>query len=338
MCVGIKNDCTDVSTCTYHAYGPCGNKTAPDIYFEGEIVGFALIKDASTYLTSPSENNPQVVNPSQIANNGYRHADKAKTYNNAKYAFITAGAFYGENPAVSGGFLGMASYAMVSGSISTKYNSVLVPSAPGQAADTITESNVCISEVTNGACGADRTFNTGDFKFSMFGYTSGSSFSNPEGTKYYGIRTKMSLKGTSATVTLNDGVALDAIGSTDVTHLELKETAGDQRTLVIEFPLHYNYGDKVAAVDGAVPVLGTKEVKIRVSSAGDGSIYIDYLFDTSELNVADKYFIYDPTVKEKGTAGTATTNAPSTVSGAFRMSMSIPLVVALVASLMRAAA
>jgi hypothetical protein len=350
MCVGIMENCNSVATCTYHAYGPCGgNKTAPDIYLEGSLVGFALIKNASTYLTDATA--MTVVDPSEVANNGYRHAAEDKTCGengDCKYALVTAGGYYGTDPVVSGGFLGMASYAMISGSVKTKYVDVLVPDSPGQddSVDKITEKTVCITEVaSDGACsGADRTFTAGDFKFSLFGYTTGSSFSPGDGTKYYGIRTKMTLVGTAGTVTLNDGVALDAIGSTDVKKLKLQETAGDQRTLEMDFPLHYNEGSTTAAlVDGKIPAVATKEVKIKVSKAETAdSIYIDYLFDVAYLSVANRYFVYDPTVTET-TAAAGTTAAPAgsagtTVSGAFKMSMSLPLVVALVASLMRAAA
>jgi hypothetical protein len=341
MCVGIMEKCTSVATCTYHAYGPCSNKTAPDIYLEGSLVGFALIKNASTYLTDASA--MTVVNPSEVANNGYRHAAEDKTSGDAKYALVTAGGYYGDNPSESGGFLGMASYAMISGSVKTKYVDVLVPDSPGQEATAVTEKTVCITEVADGACsGEERTFSAGDFKFSLFGYTTGSNFNPEADTKYYGIRTKMTLVGTAGTVTLNDGVALDAIGSTDVKKLTLQETAGEQRTLEIDFPLHYNEGSTTAdLVDGKIPAVATKEVKIKVSAAETGSIYIDYLFDTTYLNVANRYFIYDPTVNEK-TKATGTTAAPAddavtTVSGAFKMSMSLPLLVALVASLMRAA-
>jgi len=176
--------------------------------------------------------------------------------------------------------------------------------------------DVCISPLANSACGAAQTYNPGAFKFSLFGGTHGNNFAIPAGVTHLGIRTKLTLKGTTANVLLNADVALASIGTTDVTKLKLVETAGDRRTLQIDFPTKYNVG---TSPNYGVPA-ASKDVKIKVSANGADAINIDYLFDVADLSTKDKWFIYDPPVTDQGPgagAGNGTGGAASAAKEVF---------------------
>merc|ERR1719408_989213 len=125
----------------------------------------------------------------------------------------------------------MAAYVLKSGTVQTNTNGVIVGD---YGAATTNSYNVCVSPLASGACGAAKTFQPGDFKFSLFGYTRGGSYALPSGTTHIGIRVKMALSGTTANLTLNNGATLENIGSTDVTKITLIETTGDRRTLQID--------------------------------------------------------------------------------------------------------
>jgi hypothetical protein len=196
------------------------------------------------------------------------------------------------------------------GTISTNVNDFLVPDGP-ELSTTKTKS-ACISELdtATSTCGAALTYKTGDFKFSLFGFTTGSSFVLPNGVTYLGIRTKLTKKNFPADVEVTfNGKAkkLDgstAIGTSDVTSVEL---AGTSRSLTINFPQKYNVGSIGDDGEASTPT-ATKDVKIKVAAVdGDAdSIYVDYLFDAADLQAAGKYFVYDPTVSEVATVSTAT--------------------------------
>merc|ERR1712232_728027 len=221
---------------------------------------------------------------------------------------LIVGAYYGT--AASGGYIGMASYLLKNGTVSTSTNDVLVGTR-GQTGSTST--TVCTSPMAAGsnACGAVVTCNPGAFKFSLFGGTHGNNFQLDAGTTHLGIRTKLSLQGTTANVLLNADVALANIGTTDVTKLKLVETTGDRRTLQIDFPTKYNVGTSTSYT---VPT-ATRDVKIKVSSvANENAINIDYLFDAADLNAKDRWFIYDPPVTDQG-PGTGAASAAKEVFG-----------------------
>jgi len=86
------------------------------------------------------------------------------------YAFSSTGAYFGTTTqaanmkfsnGVSGFYAGTASYMVTSGSISTKMNEFDIAG---------TKKSACISAIAGGTCGAERTFNEGTYKFSLFGY------------------------------------------------------------------------------------------------------------------------------------------------------------------------
>jgi len=311
MCAGLRNQCTDMQSCTYHAYGPCGGASAPPVYLEAHIVGSALVSNAATYLTDASQ--LTILTPSTVSNNGYVTRDDSATSGSATYAFMTAGGFVGTNPSVSGGYVGMASYLLKSGTISTSTNSVIVPTSIGSG--TVQSHNTCISPLTGGACGASRTFNQGDYKFSIYGYTTGSSYAVQSGVTHLGVRVKMSLVGAQANLIINGDKTLDTIGNADVTRLVLAMSNG--KSLDMTLPNEYNVGDTTPA--GLATPTATKIVKIKVSRDPNNNmaIFMDYLFEMPTQ--ANKYFIYDPTVTESvtqnpqpgpGTANYATARKP----------------------------
>ncbi|CAE8732560.1 unnamed protein product [Polarella glacialis] len=302
MCAGVETDCNDAASCTRVAFGPCGGVASPEFYFQAEVHGFAFINTTdSAYLT-----NMQELKGSAIANNNYRAIDSDLTAGDATYARITAGQYVGTDPSVSGGYIGMASYLLKKGTISINQNDFLVPDGPLKS--TTTSKKACIAELntTTSTCGAALTYKTGDFKFSLFGFTTGSSFALPSGVTYLGIRTKLTKKNFPADVEVTfNGKAktlagLTAIGTSDVTSVEL---TGTNRSLTMNFPQKYNVGDITDVGEASTPT-ATKDVKIKVAAVdGDAdSIYVDYLFDAADFKAAKKYFVYDPTVSEVSTA------------------------------------
>ncbi|CAE8613994.1 unnamed protein product [Polarella glacialis] len=264
---------------------------SPDFYLVGEVQSFAFISaNDSAYLTGIEE-----LKGSAIPENKYRSIADDLTDGDATYARITAGQYVGDNPSESGGYIGMASYLLKNGTISTNENDFLVPDGPGQS--TTTSKSACIAELntTTNTCGAALTYKTGDFKFSLFGFTTGSSFALPGGATYLGVRTKLTKKNFPADVAMTfNGKAKTlagstAIGTSDVTSMEL---TGNNRSLTIDFPQKYNVGN-IAGGEASTPT-ATKDVKIKVAAVdGDAdSIYVDYLFGAADLQAAGKYFVY----------------------------------------------
>jgi hypothetical protein len=216
---------------------------------------------------------------------------------------MMAGSVFGDLSS-AGGYVGTASY-LAKADISTNTNVfyVATPDSLGQVqrGDSDTGApdgphTVCISDTAGGTCGAARSFSKGTYKFSLFGYTAGEDYgSATTDFNHLGVRTQLS--GTNIAVTgvkLNDGVALDAIGSKDVTKLTIE--LENEESVVIDFPLKYNYGDVTDYGNGETFIGSTKNVKIKVSKASATSIYIDYLFDLSDMRTENKYFAYDPPV------------------------------------------
>jgi hypothetical protein len=277
----------------------------------------ALIKGGSeAYLTDSSMISE--LTASTVANNKYVAQDSSlnATTNGvtATYARLQAGAFYG-NPATSGGFLGMAAYLAQTGSITTNTNSVLIPASPGSAS--VSSQDVCIAPLTAGACGPASTYDAGAYKFSLFGYTTGSSFTMPADVTHIGFRTKMALVGTAANLMINGDKTLSTIGSADVSYLTV---SGSGKTMTLTFPNQYNEGPTTAL---STPE-ATKTVRIKISAVpNESAIYVDYLFE--KITVADRYFIYDP--ESKDTTG-------SEVSKAYHAAMLFSLVTAFVSGLM----
>ena len=219
--------------------GPCGGATEPNVYFKAHIEGMALIYDSEAYLTDSTK--AIVIEPSPIANNKYISSEASAKAGDTEYAYLAAGAWYGENPEESGGFLGMASYILKKGTVKTKTNNVLVASRPG---DPEVESyDVCISDLDGEECGEERTFNEGEYKFSVYGYTFGSNFQMEPEVTHLGIRTKLSFVGAKAELRINsDFLTLDEIGSDDVRSIVVSDVAEGGRSVRMEFPAKYNVG------------------------------------------------------------------------------------------------
>merc|ERR550514_2599863 len=135
----------------------------------------------------------------------------------------------------SGAYVGIASYLNTgTGPISSNENTFYVAGGPSDQAHTPRgDSNygaplgpyrVCVSDIdpSTGACGEARTFQPGDYKFSVFGYTAGSSFdlgeSAVDGATHVGVRTKLTAPVVPHTMTFNDGSigSLEMLGNTDV--------------------------------------------------------------------------------------------------------------------------
>ena len=224
-------------------------------------------------------------------------------------AYIQTGGFYGDDPAVGGGYVGTANYIVTDGTVTTNTNEFYLAGALGEARVQRLDSpygapsgpwSVCISPLTNGACGAARSFAEGSFKFSVYGYTTGSAYALPTiGSSAatpteFGVRMKLTLVGATGDIDLhfNDDPALTlaALGSTSVTSFTV--TSGALGTISYGFHTDYNIGDiPTSGTSGSVPTpTATKQVKIRASAVPSDatSIYVDYLFIASDFTVADK--------------------------------------------------
>jgi len=233
--------------------------------------------------------------------------------NEDSYAYITSGLALGDME-TSGGFIGVASY-LAKSSVSLKHNSLKIYTKSGGVL-TKEDKNVCITTVsgTPGVCnGPDRTFNPEDFKFSLFGYTSGSSYSPPPANGFLGFRVKYELYGAAATgFTVNGGSTIAANGDNDVT--SLKVVLSDGGEINISFETNYNIGTTTAGTEQVTSGTGlsatiikaesTKTVKVKASvvPGSTNAIFLDYLFDGNDFQVADRYFVYDPSIVTQNAA------------------------------------
>jgi len=327
-CAGIQIPCNSMATCTRVGVGPC-NDTAvgPPFYITSEYVGMAFIGSDTLYQTTSSE--VKVVNPFQNDNNGYRD------YNDTnQYAYTMTGAYFGSNPNSSGGYIGVASFLMKNGRVSTNKNGFYYSSVPGRARVDRSSSGgsqygapdgpqeVCIAPKNGNACGSNITYTAGDYKFTIYGYTVGENYSTdtrpgsngfPSPTNYIGIRMKLTavnLNNLTASFNAN-GVSLDNLGTADVTSMSLGSTRGK---VSWAFPTKYNVG-----TDPNVPAY-TRDVKIKASAVAGSStsLYLDYLFKSSDFTTKDVYFVYDPTTTADSTpmpvagAGTVAPNNTTT--------------------------
>jgi hypothetical protein len=280
------------------------------MYMEVQVESYLALRSADAYLTDVTH--VEAFAPSTVAENGYRRYTVSNGENSkflkesvsadnapAGYAFMQAGAFYGTDPSRSGGWLGVSSYLLTKGNITTRTNGFILPAEPGQPRRDVESVDVCIADRRDpeNSCGATRTVLEGEFKFAYLGCTLGSEFAPGKDATHFGIRTRMDLVGTDITaLTLNNDQTLASIGSTDVTKLVLTGGAASDRELTIEFPPSYNVGK--ADPDGFMNPAATKAVQVRVSQVhGEArSIYVDYLFEMPDLS--GQYLIYGPKVAE----------------------------------------
>jgi hypothetical protein len=165
--------------------------------------------------------------------------------------------------------------------------------------------DICISTMTNGVCGANRTFATGTYKFNIYGWTEGSSFSLDSDVKYFGARVRMKAVGANVTSVAVNGKTVAANGAADVKTVKL--TFADNEGILIKFPTEFNYGQYSGR---NVTMLGTQTTKIKVHTLDETeqTFLIDYLFDATNLKAAGKVFMYDPKVTT-GDAAKLTTSA-----------------------------
>eukprot|EP01051_Picozoa_sp_SAG22_P024303 SAG22_NODE_6677_length_824_cov_1.053793_1_plen_163_part_10 len=122
----------------------------------------------------------------------------------------------------------VAFYLAQSGSISTRWNTFPANDDGSGSAD------LCISEITNGVCGAERTWNAGDLKYTLYGHITGADLAAAlDGHDYLGVRQHVTLQRfdpDTVTATFNDGVALEDMGGTDVNSFTLTFAGGATAT------------------------------------------------------------------------------------------------------------
>ncbi len=163
--------------------------------------------------------------------------------------------------------------------------------------------HACIADVTaGGQCEGTRIFKTSEYKFSVFGYASGEAYDMvvkagqnglPAGMDHVAVRMKFEAVGFT-NIMVNSREFDPAKTNEDIQRIEFLRDEGE--SMRIEFPKNYNVGTKHDKTDGTtMPLDATKQVKIKVSSAAENSLYIDYLFETASI-ARGKYFMYDPTV------------------------------------------
>jgi len=338
MCAGIKLNPATWAGYTSVAVGPCTSKTTgPPVYIEQDLVDLIFVNGADAYLADEA-NKLEKIDPTAGSSNGYRDFTAEKEVGTGnKYAYMQTGGFYGVDPASSGGYVGTANYIVTDGTITTATNDFYLAQTVGDARVTRDQSTdgapngpwaVCISPVTSGgACGAARSFKEGTYKFSVYGYTSGTSYALPTfgstTATEFGVRMKLKLVGATGAIDLhfnNDpALTLAKLGSTSVTSFSVTSGEG---TIEFAFQSDYNIGDvPTSGTSGNVPTpTATKKVKIRASAVPSDktSVYVDFLFIASDFAAAGKYFIYDPTLTTKilGVTSAATKPAITAVATA----------------------
>jgi hypothetical protein len=322
LCAGIINNPSTRQEATAFAIGPCGQggaATGPSAYLQSEVVGLSYV-DEDTYLTCASRGScaadMKVISGSGL---GYRDYDVVNGADGTKFGYTMTGNVCGDLDTV-GGYVGVASYLNTgTKEIRTKTNRfyAATPTGPvdrvargasndGAPAGPFTG---CITEATNGACdGPDRVFKPSEFKFSVFGYLSGSSYNDtvvagqngfPAGMDHFGLRVKLSTVGFDASdLKVNNRTYTEAQTGEDVTSLSFAHERGG---LHLDFPTQYNIGSvgsMSSGVDTVMDVEATKTIKIKVHGADSSGqfVYIDYLFETAGMGEG-KYFIYDPTIQ-----------------------------------------
>lgn len=331
----VGDNCPNLESCTTSVWGTC-NGTTPEAFVKNQITDFAQIKGSdSAYLTDSSL--VTVVQPSTgLTKSAYSNADlligtalaptadctqammdSGDTSQQAncpiQYATMESGAFYGSDPSTTGAFLGTASYLLKRGSVAVNRMNIAGAAAPN--ANEATGFDACIAPLSGGACGGNVTFVPGQVKFSVYGVATGSSFTLPSDVTYVAARVKMDFVGfpSGYTVTFNDGTksltagtpaGTSAIGGTDVTRIIITSTGP---TLAINMKSQYNVG--TGGWSQMMTPTATRNVKVKVSSAGADAIYADYLFAASDFQASGAWFIYDPTVRNEGVTQATTSNA-----------------------------
>ena len=196
---------------------------------------------------------------------------------------------------------------------------------------------LCITAKTvAGACGAKIEFAPANLKFSVCGYTAGPDFATtvvkgqngfPAATTHMMLRTVVNTYGINfASIKLNDDKTLATIGSTSVTKLTMFQADGDKEGITMDFPTKYNVGSGTKCGEATdtmkvcIPT-ATKTVEVIVSvdskaTADKPAIFIDYMFDSADFTVKDKFFVYDPTIAATNPTGRAAADAAAVADAA----------------------
>merc|ERR1712166_1352123 len=246
------------------------------------------------------------------------------------YAFSSTGAFFGTDTqsanmvasgsnTKSGFYAGTASYMVTTGSISTKMNEFDIAG---------TKKSACISAIAGGKCGAQRTFNEGTYKFSLFGYSisKNGDIKNVVDKKtggtakpfqYIGFRQVVTLTAApaAATVTVmvtkkSGGAGVDPDQAKEEDIASFKLCVGTTRCLQYVFPSKYNTGLLEAGIAVVDANSATKDIKIKVSWNGAKtgmSLNVDYLMAVADVQANDRWFVYDPDVFDPALSGVSTT-------------------------------
>lgn len=307
LCAGMIEDCSTIQECTGVALGPCDDaETGAPEFISTHFEGMGFVKEGA-YL-SGEEGTAELMSPQEETDarpNGYRNFDEVTDGDN-KYAYTMVGMRFGDM-ADAGAYIGLASY-FVTGSNTIETNSIGVKYSDADNTERVgdtgapLEAEICISQITDGVCGAARKFVSDEYKFSVFGLLSGTNYPGSDladsDFTHVGVRMRMDINNFEVTGALINGdKTLENIGYDDVTSLALK--LEDDSWIGIDFPQYYNIGSGTTNI-------ASKKIKIHISVVEDDedddaqAIYIDYLFDFGEgegLDVAGNWFIYDPDVR-----------------------------------------
>lgn len=134
--------------------------------------------------------------------------------------------------------------------------------------------------------------------------------------RFFGVRLKLQIhNAANAAVYFNGDTSktITNLGNTDVTSMFVTFTSnGTEEALSITFPSKYNIGTTASPNPTE-----SKDVKIRISPQGVNGLWVDYLFDASDFQTKDKWFLYDPTMVagDKATVSAAAASQNSANSG-----------------------
>jgi len=315
--------------CTKTAVGPCpGEEKKPKAWLESQFEELFFV-NSEKYLD---------VKTGKVSSDEFIHVIESKTgypfrdvkdevkADGGKFTYSMVGSVFG-NTETAGGYAGLVSY-LNTGTTTLKTNTAHVYSAQPNSvwkernndwSDTeIGAPNgpylACISEISaDKKCGAKRSIEPDEYKFSIFGYVKGEEYDKdvqagvgefPAGMDKMGVR--MQLKATGfkmKDLKVNGKSWVPSMVNEDVNSMFIM---GDFGGINYEFPKKYNTGNaKDAEKDIELPNTGTHDMAIRISTIDEDkqTFMIDYLFDTSKLSV-DTWFIYDPNVNAvpKGSA------------------------------------
>lgn len=319
---------------------------SPSEYMEMKVTNMAFLKTETGYVNDPTEmkevkpsteaNNPNLTLSGKKMGNSCSKPDETPCPDENQIAYAMAGTLMGEkiNAEDAHAFVGTANYIMQKGTFAFNTNDFFVPKNDWTGFEEVKD--ICIVKPDEqGKCGAKREVSAGEYKFSLYGKTAGTKYEQfiTDGEyKFVGIRQTIDISGMGESATVKDNVVfntdktIDNIATTGVQ--SIKVTGVQKSELSLTYPQEYNYGT-VGAKDAAPWKIGTSEaIKIHALPVADEKqkFTLDFIFKVeNQLNVADKYFVYDPevTITKAGEAKPSSTAAPknSSTSSAFGTSV-----------------